>query len=281
MYEHTMIVQIYTFSFYFKQYLDIFLKKITFAKHLVNQRRMNIDHSSSKPLHLQAEEILRKLIESEDYKNGKLFPNEVELSAQLNISRNTLRQAINKLVFEGLLIRKKGFGTKVVKKGIVGGVKNWLSFSQEMRMLGIEVRNFELHISRKSPSEEISHFFNLNPESNTRCVVLERLRGNKEFPFVYFISYFNPIIPLTGEENFSKPLYEILESNYNIVVKTSKEEITARIAGEFIAEKLEIKASEPILIRKRFVYDINNVPIEYNIGYYRADSFTYTIEAER
>lgn len=242
---------------------------------------MKIDHNSSKPLHIQAEEILRGFIESEEYKNGKLLPNEVALSEQLNISRNTLRQAINKLVFEGLLVRKKGFGTKVVKKGIIGGVKNWLSFSQEMKTLGIEVRNFELHISLKRPSEEIKTFFDITAKTDPRCVVLERVRGNKEYPFVYFISYFNPTIPLTGEEDFTRPLYELLESNYNIIVKTSKEEISARLAGDFIAEKLEIKSDEPILIRKRFVYDINNLPIEYNIGYYRADSFTYTIEAER
>lgn len=68
---------------------------------------MKIDHDSNKPLHLQAEEILRNLIDSEEYKNGKFLPNEVELSQTLNISRNTLRQAINKLVFEGLLVRKK------------------------------------------------------------------------------------------------------------------------------------------------------------------------------
>lgn len=242
---------------------------------------MKIDHTSNKPLHIQAEELLRKLIESEEYQNGKLLPNEVDLSAQLNISRNTLRQAINKLVFEGLLVRKKGFGTKVVKKGIVGGVKNWLSFSQEMKMLGIEVRNFELHISWKLPSDEISNFFNLNPGTTERCMVLERLRGNKEYPFVYFISYFNPTIPLTGEEGFTRPLYELLEKSYGITVKTSKEQITARLAGDFIADKLEISSSDPILIRKRFVYDVNNVPVEYNVGYYRADSFTYTIEAER
>lgn len=242
---------------------------------------MNIDHNSKKPLHLQAEEILRKLIEAEDYKNGKYLPNEIELSEQLRISRNTLRQAINKLVFEGLLVRKKGVGTKVVKKGIVGGVKNWLSFSQEMKMLGIEVRNFELHISHKLPSEEIINFFNTPTIVSDKYVVLERLRGNKDYPFVYFISYFNPNIPLTGEENFTRPLYELLENEYHIVVKTSKEEITARLAGEFIADKLEIRASDPILIRKRFVYDNNNIPIEYNIGYYRADSFTYTIDAER
>ena len=73
---------------------------------------MQIDHNSSKPLHAQAEEILRNLIDSEEYKTGKYLPNEVELSQKLNISRNTLRQAINKLVFEGLLVRKKGVGTK-------------------------------------------------------------------------------------------------------------------------------------------------------------------------
>ena len=243
---------------------------------------MKIDPNSSKPLHLQAEEILRRLIEESDYKNGKLLPSETDMSKQLNISRNTLRQAINKLVIEGLLIRKKGVGTKVAKKGIVGGIKNWLSFSQEMKMLGIEIRNFELHISRKKLTEEIANFFNTIPYSDTeRCIVLERVRGNKEYPFVYFISYFNPVIPMTGDEDFTRPLYEILETQYNIIAKTSKEEISARLAGEFIAEKLEIKSSDPILIRKRFVYDVNGTPIEYNIGYYRADSFTYTIEAER
>ena len=111
--------------------------------------------------------------------------------------------------------------------------------------------------------------------------MLERVRGKKEYPFVYFISYFNPTIQLSGEEDFTRPLYEILEKDYNIIVKTSKEKINARLAGDYIADKLDIDSNDPILIRERFVYDINNIPVEYNIGYYRADSFTYTIEAER
>ena len=203
------------------------------------------------------------------------------MSEQLNISRNTLRQAINKLVFEGVLVRKKGHGTKVVRKGITGGVKNWLSFSQEMKMLGIEIKNFELHVCFRRLTEETRSFFNIAPENEPKCLMLERVRGNKEYPFVYFISYFNPEIPLTGDEDFTQPLYAVLENSYNIVVKTSKEEISARLAGEMIAEKLDIAPNDPILIRKRFVYDVNGKSIEYNIGYYRADSFTYTIEAER
>ena len=240
---------------------------------------MTLDPYSSIPLHTQAERMLRRLIESEEYKNGKLLPKEVELSKQLRISRNTLRQAINQLVSEGLLVRKKGVGTKVVRKGINGGVKNWLSFSQEMKQLGIEVRNYELHLSHKKPNPEIAGFFGCNEE--TRCVVMERLRGNTSFPFVFFVSYFNPTLPVTGEANYNAPLYEMLEKNYGIVVKLSKEEVSARLAGNFIAEKLEIEPNDPILIRKRFVYDVDGKPVEYNIGYYRADAFTYTLESER
>lgn len=240
---------------------------------------MELKRGGKTPLHEQAERVLRDLIESDEYKSGKLLPKEVELSERLHISRNTLRMAITRLVNEGLLVRKKGVGTKVARKGISVGVKNWMSFSQEMRLLGIEIKNYELHLSLKKPNPEIAGFFEI--DENTKCLVLERLRGNMENPFVFFVSYFNPAIPLTGEENYIKPLYEMLEQDKGIVVKTSKEEISARLAGETIAQKLEISPSDAILIRKRFVYDEDGVPVEFNIGYYRSDSFTYTIEATR
>ena len=70
--------------------------------------KLSVDHNSSTPLHVQAETLLRSLIEKEVYKNGRLLPREVDLASQLNISRNTLRQAITTLVNEGLLVRKKG-----------------------------------------------------------------------------------------------------------------------------------------------------------------------------
>jgi GntR family transcriptional regulator len=84
------------------------------------------------PLHKQAELYLRNLIEQDEYKEGKMLPNEIELSEQLKMSRNTLRQAINTLVSEGLLIRKRGIGTQVAEKNIASEATNWLSFSQEM-----------------------------------------------------------------------------------------------------------------------------------------------------
>ncbi|MBQ4279462.1 MAG: GntR family transcriptional regulator [Rikenellaceae bacterium] len=238
--------------------------------------KLSVDHNSSTPLHVQAETLLRSLIEKEVYKNGRLLPREVDLASQLNISRNTLRQAITTLVNEGLLVRKKGYGTKVAQQRVLSEAGKWMSFSQEMKTMGIEVHNFELHIAWAQPTADIAAFFNLAPQ--TRVLWLRRLRGKKDFPFVYFISAFNPEIGLTGNENFNQPLYEILARDYNIAVKRSKEEISAAGADEFIAAKLEISPGDPILVRKRYVYDANGLPVEYNTGYYRADSFTYTIE---
>lgn len=231
------------------------------------------------PLHKQAELYLRDLIEQDEYKEGKMLPNEIELSEQLKMSRNTLRQAINTLVSEGLLIRKRGIGTRVAEKNIASEATNWLSFSQEMEILGMEIENFELHISKELPSKEARDFFSIS-ESN-KVLRIERLRGKVNFPFVYFSSEFNPEIPLNGTENFNRPLYEILRNDYDIIVKTSKEEISAEPANNYIASKLEIETGDPILIRKRAVSDMNGLPIEYNIGWYRADSFTYKIESVR
>lgn len=242
--------------------------------------KLSIDHKSPVPLHVQAEELLRNLIESPQYQDGKLLPNEVDLSKQLAISRATLRQALNKLVYEGLLIRKKGVGTKVAEaKSISSKSKNWLSFSQEMAARGIPIRNFEFHVSWVFPEEKVANFFEIKP--GKKVLKLVRLRGRPEGPFVYFESYFHPRVGLTGDEDFKLPLYEMLEKEHATVAYVSKEEISALVANEFIAEKLETELGSPILFRKRFVYDIAERPIEYNLGYYKAESFVYTVESRR
>ncbi len=241
--------------------------------------KYKINHKSPIPLHAQAEELLRKIIKEPEYLNGKFLPNEVDLSKQLAISRTTLRQALNKLVYEGLLIRKKGIGTKVTEGLVSSKSNNWLSFSQEMQARGIKIKNFELHISWEQPNEQVANFFEISPEK--KVLKLERLRGRAEGPFVYFISYFHPRVGLTGEEDFKQPLYEILEREYNTRANLSKEEISAKRADKIIASKLDIEPDSPILLRKRYVYDQGERPIEYNLGYYRSDSFVYTIESRR
>jgi GntR family transcriptional regulator len=239
----------------------------------------SIDHKSPVPLHAQVEILLRELISAEEYKSGKFLPNEVNLAKQLGISRNTVRQATNKLVYEGLLVRKKGVGTRAADQSVDTRINNWLSFTQEMASKGIQIKNYEIQTEWVDADEEIANFFRI-PQGK-KVLKMMRLRGRVEYPFVYFISYFHPMVGLTGNEDFSRPLYEILEKDYSVVAKLSKEEISARAADKMLAQKLNINTGDAILKRRRFVYDPGGRPIEYNLGYYRADSFVYTIESER
>jgi GntR family transcriptional regulator len=238
-----------------------------------------INHSSPVPLHVQVEELLRKLIELPEYRNGEFLPREVDLSKQLGISRNTIRQATNKLENEGLIVRKKGSGTKVASKTLNTRLDSWHSFTQEMNERGISFINYLIKASWEEITHPVAGFFKL-PEKS-RVVKLCRLRGDAGGPFVYFESYFHPRIGLTPSEDFSQPLYEMLENRFNTPVNISREQIRARLSKDSIAKRLQIAPGDPVLVRERFVSDPGDRPVEYNIGYYNAQKFTYTIEIRR
>lgn len=238
-----------------------------------------IDHDSGIPLHLQVEKLLRQLIKIEEYQEGKLLPKEVEIAKRLGISRNTVRQATNKLENENLLIRKKGVGTRAVKETVSTKLSNWASFSEEMYSKGVKFVNYQINVSWEKANNVIAS--ELQIEEGKEVLKLERLRGLDNGPFVNFVSYFHPRIGLTGNEDFSRHLYEILEKDYATVPTISKEKINAIRAKKDIAAKLKVEAGSPLLYRRRLVCDPGDRPIEYNIGYYRADSFTYEIDIRR
>ncbi len=235
-----------------------------------------INHKSPLPLHIQVEAMLRNLIELPEYQNGKMFPNEVHIAKKLGISRNTVRQATNKLVYERLLVRKKGVGTRVAKNNITTRLNKWTSFTHEMDEKGVSFKNYTVKVSRVFPDKEIQQLFKI--ADGIKVIKLERLRGLEKGPIVYFISYFHPATGLTEKEDYSQPLYEKLEKEHHITVAVSKEGISAILANKKLAAKLNISEGDPILFRKRVVCDPGDRPIEYNLGYYRADSFTYTID---
>ncbi len=240
---------------------------------------IKVDQGNSLPLYVQIEEQLRSLIQKTEYQEGKKLPGEMELAQKLGVARSTIRQAINALVVDGLVTRRKSAGTFVCRKPIASKARNWRSFSQEMSQLGVKVRNYELHVSWCRANAELAAFFGVGIGS--KLLKLERVRGSEQRAFVHFISYFNPSIGLTPEEDFTKALYELLETKFGRIAKTSIEELSAICADEQLAQRLEIQMGNPILQRKRLVYDSENQPLEWNIGFYRADSFVYTVESHR
>lgn len=241
--------------------------------------KLYIDHSSPLPLHAQVEKLLRELVEQPEYQQGEFLPKEVDMAKMLGVSRNTIRQATNKLEYEGLLIRKKGVGTIVTHKTITTQLESWHSFTQEMNDKGISFINYQVSASLEAMSEKIAQFMGLEP--GAEIIKIIRLRGDSDGPFVYFESYIHPRVGLTLEEDYTQPLYELMEKKYSTFPTLSCEHISAKPATRSTAEKLNIDLGAPVLKRERFVYDPGNRPIEYNIGLYKADKFTYSINIKR
>jgi len=240
---------------------------------------LKIDHQSRIPLHTQVEQLLRDLIQQEEYQQGALLSREIEMADKLGISRNTIRQATNKLEYEGLLIRKKGVGTRVASATITTRLNEWHSFTQEMNAQGVIFTNYHIQVEVVEACTRTQRFFQI--PSGSTVVKLSRLRGDADGPFVYFESFFHPRIGLSIHDDFSLPLYDILEKGYQVRPALSKEHIRAAFAPKPVAQLLSIKSKDPVLVRERFVLDADSQPLEYNIGYYHAEKFTYSIDIQR
>ncbi|MFB6454145.1 GntR family transcriptional regulator [Chitinophaga sp. Hz27] len=238
-----------------------------------------LDHESKIPLHQQAEDQLRRLIKENYFKEGDLFPKEMDLAKRWGISRNTLRMAIGSMVKDGLLERKKRSGTLVKKNKIKTDLSNWYSFTHEMEDKGIPFKTLQHEVGTVKASQEVARSLQITP--GTTVVCLERIRSTGRKPMVCFESFFHPRIGLTGKENYEQPLYELLDNEFNTVPVYSQEEIRAIAASEKIAGLLKIAKGTPVLERRRVVLDAGKKPIEFNICWYRSDCFTYSIEIKR
>ena len=77
--------------------------------------RFVVDRKSPVPLYFQVAQHLEDAIHSGAVPTGTLFQNEVDLAASLGLSRPTMRRAMQHLVDKGLVVRRRGIGTRVVQ----------------------------------------------------------------------------------------------------------------------------------------------------------------------
>jgi len=240
---------------------------------------MKIDQTLATPLYKQIENYIRGEIKTGKYDDGSFLPREEKLANKFGVSRNTVRQGIANLVNEGILKRTPGKGTVLVERTITTKLSEWHSFRNEMLKKGIEIKDYFVKIGFEyAPSEA---YQKLNVDKGKKLFKLERLRGDKIAPFVYFVSWFHPRIQLDENEDYTGSLYSIIEKKHSVIPAYSEEELDAIEVDDRIAEYLQMEKKKPVLFRKRLVLDTGERPIEFNLGYYRSDKFKYSIRFER
>jgi len=238
-----------------------------------------LDHQSSIPLRAQVEQLLRELVRQPQYQQGALLPDEVKLATQLGISRGTVRSGISKLVFEGVLERKAGVGTRVSPRHVESGIRAWRSFTREMAAKGIKVKNFRLDYRLVTSSAEAAQALQLN--SATQVWRLDRVRGWNGKPVLQSTSWFHPRLGLKGDEDFAFPLYETLEKTTGVRPHHAREEFLATVADTHTARLLHVTDGAPLLLRRHTVFDPGNRAFEFAEVCYVSARFTLTMDVRR
>ncbi|CAN5489360.1 GntR family transcriptional regulator [soil metagenome] len=240
---------------------------------------LRIDRRSGLPLHAQIDALLRDLIRRPEYAGGSLLPDEVSMARQLGVSRSTLRAGMQKLIFEGLVERRQGHGTRVVKPPLQSGVAEWHSLTGEMRAQGVEVTNYTLSVALVDPDEETRNALQLKTER--KVWQIRRLRGWMEERVVLTVSWMHPRLGIRGDEAFDHPLYNVIEEASGIIPVRSQEDITACLADDELAVALDVTPGSALLLRKRITLDENDEPVEYNVNWYRSDIHSLRMDLRR
>jgi GntR family transcriptional regulator len=243
-----------------------------------------INKDSKVPLYLQVEGILGDLLRHEPYSSGDKLPNELEISNELNVSRNTVRKAMYGLINKNLIVRKKNRGTfkQQDSERIKTTLNNWYSFNEDMKSQKKDFRLFEYSVTSIIPSQEIANKLDTPP--NKKIIKLLRTKGYVE-PELFVESYFHPDLNLKiedMEETSIMKLYQFLEEKLSIKIVFSHEEISATMPTDDIKQHLAAaNDTNPIILRKMLIHDEDGNKIAYSIGYYLSSRFVFSLNISR
>jgi GntR family transcriptional regulator len=228
---------------------------------------------SKLPFYHQLYEILRQNIVRGEWQPDDMLPSEVELMERYNVSRITVRQALDELVNEGLIYRQRGRGTFVAHPTVDQALTRIISFTEDMRQRGFTPGTEVLFSGLEPAPPEVAEKLQLEP--GVELVRLDRLRLADNEPMSIEESHLvHRTCPGILQHDYAaNPLREVLEQHYGIRLVRAKQIIRAIAAPRKIADKLSIPVNAPLLYIERISYSQQNIPIEFLRLYHRGDRY--------
>jgi GntR family transcriptional regulator len=241
---------------------------------------MVIDKESPLPIYYQIQESLKEKIKSGELRPGDKISSEHELCEQFNVSRMTIRQAINNLVKESYLYRKRGIGTFVQQPKVEQRLQGLTSFTEDMEARGLTptsiLISFEVVESKKSVADELAI------EEGTPIYRIHRSRLANGEPIALEWAYIPvALMPNLTESVVHRSLYNYVEKELGLSLVRATQTIEASIATEVEEKWLEVDSGDPVLIVEQCSYLAENQPLELVKCVYRADRYKFITNIER
>ncbi len=241
-----------------------------------------IDPFTAVPKYFQLASILRQKIEDGEWAPRSPIPSERQLEVLYNISRTTIREAIDSLVQQGYLYREHGRGTFVSPQKLQKGWMDLTSFSEDLVKRGMKPGQIIRSLERVEPPPRVLQRLEL-PLGST-VYRIERVRLGDGTPIGLQTSYLAlaPDQEITQQEMESAgSLYRILNEKFHIIPTEADETLEVTIATPEEAALLEVATGAPLLLNERLLFSQDRRPVEYVKILYRGDRYQYFVHLKR
>jgi GntR family transcriptional regulator len=232
-----------------------------------------LDAKSSQPLYQQLQRALREAIERRLLSPEDALPPERDLADDLEISRITVRKALDGLVNEGLLMRRQGSGTYVCGR-VEKNFSKLTSFSEDMLARGRNPRSVWMRKSEGTVTPEES--LTLRSSPGTPVFRFHRIRYADEAPMaIEYASVLASCLP--SLEAVESSLYEALEKNNSRPVR-ALQRLRAVLFTAEQAQLLNAKEFDAGLLVERLGFAKDGRAIEFSQSWYRGDTYDFVAE---
>jgi GntR family transcriptional regulator len=236
---------------------------------------------SPTPLYAQIKDILRARILDGTYQPHEQMPSESEMMAAFDVSRITVRQALNDLQNEGLIFRMHGKGTFVSKPKAFQDLGRLQGFGEAMRQMGYETFARVVSIRTVTPTPQVQERLQL--PKRARVTELQRLRFLNREAISLDVTWVPASIGarLAKEDLATRDVFVILENDYGLSLGHADLQIGSTLADEHLAGQLKVDEGSPVLVIERTTHTSDGAPIDYEHLYYRGDAFQYRVRVDR
>lgn len=234
------------------------------------------DAQDASPLYLQLARELGRAVREGRYQVNQALPSERSLSAQLDISRVTARKAIDKLVDEGLILRRRGSGNYIAPR-LEQPLSRLSSFSEELQRRGYTPGSRWLN--RVVVTATATERQTLGLARSAQVAHLERLRLANDVVMAYELSTL-PALLIPRPKLVRGSLYRHLESIGHAPVR-ARQHLQAVNAPDWLAAQLGLESGQAVLFIARTAYSATGQAVELTHSYCRNDYYDFVVELTR
>jgi GntR family transcriptional regulator len=233
--------------------------------------------TSTQPVTKQRETRDRVLELIERLTIGQAIPSERQLSTDFGVSRLTVRAALDELVREGYLVRRRGSGTFVSEPKIAQEL-TMTSFSEDMRRLGMRPSSRTLDLRVSPAGARLGRFLNVSPSEPV--VVAKRLRlADEESMAIETLHVPEKLVPgLKARELETHSFYDLLRERYGITIASGVQRIEPTVTNEEESEALYVPLHSPAFLFERTSRAADGRIVEFVRSIYRGDRYVIVSE---